>query len=267
MRKRPHHLTKSLTAKGWLPNYHGGWVMIILPAILGIVYSNFYWMHLLLLTFWWVSYFAFFAISSWLSHSLNKKYLPAVKTYSILSCVAMAVLLFFAPYLVGWLILFLPLGALSAWGAYRRQERSLFNNTLTVIAACLLLPITYDLGLGGSSFDTMMSSNDWQHIGLLTLLVYAYFEGTVLYVKTNIRERKSNNYLIASVLFHILFTVFAFLFASDDGISYLHAFVWSTLAVRSLFVPVYGRIQKPLSPKQIGIGEFVFSLLIFCSLV
>jgi len=71
----------------------------------------------------------------------------------------------------------------------RGAERSLGNDVVTVVAACLMAPVAYDAG-GGDTLGPV-----WVAFGVLV----AYFLGTVLYVKTMIRERGRPGYVHASV--------------------------------------------------------------------
>ncbi len=278
---------KSLSASGWLPNYHGAWAMISVPVILGIIFSGFKAIHLLLLASWWVGYFAFFATGLWLRAHRKAKLFPPVKAYGLTLIVLAMGLGLSAPYLVWWVIIYMPLVAITAWASMHRQDRSLLNDTATVAAACLTLPVAYDLGINGVCFSSIGAGGlwgsgwlagttcttsfhqpvDWQTIWLITTLVFGYFMGTVFYVKTNIRERRSSVYLWLSVIFHMVFTVMAFVVAKQGIVIGAHAYLWIALSIRSLVVPLYGRSRHWLSAKQIGMGEVLFSILVFTTLI
>ncbi len=279
-------LKKTLSASGWLPNYHGAWAMITVPIILGVVLSGFQPVHSLLLVSWWVGYFAFFATGMWLRAHCKATLFPPVKVYGLACIISSILLVLFAPYLLWWIAVYIPLVVFTAWASIHHQDRSLPNDTVTVIAACLTLPIAYDLGINGACFSAVGVGGlwgssylanttcgalsyqlGWYMIWNITLLVFGYFMGTVFYVKTNIRERRSNAYLWLSVIFHCVFTVFAFVVAKQGIVSWIHVFLWIVLTLRSLVVPVYGRKRHWLSAKQIGIGEIIFSVLVFVTLL
>src|SRR5690625_4543294 len=42
---------------GWVPNQHGAWAMVIVPALSGVLLSGPSWRHVPLLGLWWVGYF------------------------------------------------------------------------------------------------------------------------------------------------------------------------------------------------------------------
>ncbi len=282
---------KSLSASGWLPNYHGAWAMISVPVILGILLSGFRPIHCLLLASWWIGYFAFFATGLWLRAQRKAALFAPVKAYGLAFIVCAIVLGALAPYLLWWVILYAPLVVITAWASVHHQERSLLNDTVTVVAACLTLPVAYDVGINGVCFSSIGAGGlwgsgwfastscatllhqpigwqitDWYAVWLITLLVLGYFMGTVFYVKTNIRQRKSDIYLWVSVIFHLAFTVLAFVMAKRGIVIWAHAYLWLILTLRSLVIPLYGRKKRWLSPKQIGIGEVVFSILVFVTL-
>ncbi len=288
---------KSLSASGWLPNYHGAWAMISVPVILGIILSGFKPVHCLLLASWWIGYFAFFATSLWLRAHRKAALFPPVKAYGLVLLVCAGTLVVSAPYLLWWMIVYVPLVVITAWASMHRQDHSLLNDAVTVVAACLTLPVAYDLGINGVCFsfigvgglwgsgwwssDWLASTScaalphqsigwkiaDWHAVWLITLLVFGYFMGTVFYVKTNIRQRKSDGYLWLSVIFHLLFTVLAFVMARQGIVGWAQVYLWLVLSLRSLVIPLYGRKRYWLSPKQIGMGEVIFSILVFITLI
>ncbi|PIE44198.1 MAG: hypothetical protein CSA50_01555 [Gammaproteobacteria bacterium] len=283
---------KSLSATGWLPNYHGAWAMISVPVILGIILSGFKTVHWLLLASWWIGYFAFFAASLWLRTHRKAKLFPPVKVYGLALIVFAIGLGISAPYLIWWVMVYLPLVVITIWASTHRQDRSLLNNAVTVIAACLTLPVAYDLGINGVCFsltgvDGVWGSGwlasticatpshqlialkvvDWSVVWMITLLVFGYFMGAVFYVKTNVRERRSDIYLWLSVIFHLVFTLMALVMAKQGVVVWAHACLWVVLSLRSLAIPLYGRKQHWLSTKQIGMGEVMFSILVFITLL
>lgn len=278
--------TKKLT-KGWIPNYHGAWAMISIPVILGIILSGFRAEHILLLAFWWLGYFAYFAISQWLHFRYDRQYLPPAKFYFILLIPLGLTLAMVAPYLLWWFLLYIPLIAIGIWAAKTRQDRHFLNDAAAVIAASLTLPIAFDLGTSGAKFAIFSNSSlfglswffthleegqkalkfKWIIVWTWTLFIGAYFLGTVLYVKTLIRNRKSDFYLIASILYHLIFLFLAIVFWNLNKVSLTLSFLWVILTSRAVFFPLYGRYKIWVSIKKIGMLELGFSILAFLSLI
>ena len=147
--------------------------------------------------------------------------------------------------------------AIAAWEAWKRDERSLISGLDTIAAACLMIPVMFDIA-GDGTPGFAASPRAW----LLTALFFGYFAGTLFYVKTNIRERDSNVYLAASVLWHASWAAAAFVLAWRGEVGWIHAAVWLAIAIRAVVVPLLARAGRPVSVKAIGFGE-VFTSLAF----
>ncbi|VEI13488.1 YwiC-like family protein [Trueperella bialowiezensis] len=260
---------------GWIPNYHGAWAMITVPVLIGVVKSGFVWEHLLLLGLWWIGYFAFFATSLWLRSGRKARYLPPVRTYWLAMLPFALGVLVTAPHLVKWLPVFAPLVAVAAWASANRQDRSMINNVATILAACLMLPVAYDMGVGGATSTAnggpggldgvvnAVSGGDWPEIWLVTGVVAWYFVGTALYVKTNIRERGMRRWYVASVVFHAVGATAVVGLASCGAVTWWLAALCLVILLRAIFVPLYGHNNGWLPAKVIGMGEVVASVALF----
>ncbi|TVR20838.1 MAG: hypothetical protein EA387_11120 [Nitriliruptor sp.] len=176
-------------ATGWIPEQHGAWEMLALPVVVGVWLVGATWVHLALAAFWLVGYLAFDAASRWLRSRRRRRELTPLLVYGAATLPLGLLTLVFAPHLLRWVPLYLPLLAVSLWLTARGAERSLGNDVVTVVAACLMAPVAYDAG-GGDTLGPV-----WVAFGVLV----AYFLGTVLYVKTMIRERGRPGYVHASV--------------------------------------------------------------------
>jgi hypothetical protein len=226
---------------GWVPNQHGAWGMLASPFLVGVVVASPRWVHLPLLLLWFLGYFAFFAAGLWLKSGRRSRYLPPVRAYTIATVpLALAVVLL-RPDLVLWAPLFLPLLGPGLWLAARRRDRSLPSGLATILAACLMTMVAFDAG-GGT---------DWSRAWTATAVLATYFVGTLLYVKTMIRERGSRSYYRLSVGFHAVATV------AMLGVSWWLAAVFAALTLRAALLPGRG-----LSPRQVGLGEIVANVAV-----
>ncbi len=255
-KRRPAH-SKRRIKRGWIPNYHGAWAMIIIPPLVGIIEGGFRPAHIALLTMWWVGYFCFFAATVWLRSQLKDRFRDPVIAYGIATVVAGLATWWAAPYLWRWVPVFLPLVAIAGWAAWKRQDRSLGAGLDTVIAASLVLPVSWDVATGGAA-GLAATPEIWTQ----TALLFGYFAGTVFYVKTNIRERGSNEYLVASVVWHALWLVVALLVSNP-----WHVAVWVLLIARAVAVPLMRRRGAAISVTAIGVAEVVTSILVTTSLL
>ena len=256
-RKRRPTRGKRRIKRGWIPNYHGAWAMIIIPPLVGIIEGGFRAAHIPLLAMWWVGYFFFFAATVWLRSQLKDRFRAPVVAYGIATVVAGLATWWAAPYLWRWVPVFLPLVALAGWAAWKRQDRSLGAGLDTVVAASLLLPVSWDVASGGSA-GLAATPEIWTQ----TALLFGYFAGTVFYVKTNIRERNSNGYLAASIAWHALWLVGALIVSNP-----WHVAVWVVLVARAIAVPLLRRRGVGISVTAIGVAEVVTSILVTASLL
>lgn len=260
--------------------------MIVLPVGVGIALAGPTWTHVPLLATWWTGYFAFYATGLWLRSRRRPRYLPPVRVYGTATAGLGLALLVLAPDLAWWALPFAPLVAVTLWSSAHRRDRSLLNGAVTVLAAGLTTAVAYDAGtfgsgglwgtgwlaagattaLPGSSPDGSLTG--WAWAWLVTALLTAYFLGTVLYVKTNIRERGNRAYLVVSAGFHLLGAAGTAALAAAGSLTAAHAAVWVALAIRAVAVPVLAaRCGRPVRPTALGLGEVVLSVLVALTLL
>ncbi|MFV0428942.1 MAG: YwiC-like family protein [Arachnia sp.] len=236
---------------GWVPNQHGAWAMLVTPYALGAVWAAVHGRMdvgvVLLLPFWVVGYFAFFAVSQWLKSGLKPRFVAASLTYLCLAGVLGLAVVLLRPSWLWWIGAFAPLAAVALWSSWRRRERSLLSGGVTVAVACLL-PLV--IATPGPGVQVPLG---------LAAVCFAYFFGTVLYVKTMIRERDSRGYLVLSVAWHGAWI--AGVWALPGMVTWPLSLLFGLLAVRSALVPWLARRRgiRP-SPKAVGIGEVVATL-------
>ncbi len=231
--------------------------MVTIPPLVGVIEGGFRLIEVLVFALWFVGYFLFYSATVWLKSRCKKRYFPPVRLYGLIVVVLGLASMVSAPYLWRWALVFSPLVAVAAWEAWKRDERSLISGLDTIVAACLMIPVMFDIaGNGAPSFAA--SPRAW----LLTALFFGYFAGTLFYVKTNIRERGSNLYLAASILWHASWTVAAGVLAVRQEVSWIHVAVWLAIATRAVVIPLLGRAGKSVGVKVIGFGE-LFTCIAF----
>lgn len=225
----------------WIPNQHGAWAMLTAPLLTGILASEPRWVHLPLTGFWFTGYFAFFATTLWLKARRRPRYRTPMLTYAASSTVLGLLTLAMQPGLLRWAPLFLvPLGV-GLTASLVRDERSLWSGVSTTAGSCLMTLVAYDAG-GGTN---------WTRAWILTGVLAAYFAGTVLYVKSMIRERGEPAYHWLSMMGHSAATV-AMIWVSPWLVA-----VFAVLTIRAAVVPVFG-----FTAKQIGFGEIASTLVV-----
>lgn len=219
---------------GWVPTWHGAWAMVSAPLLTGILSTGPQWPHVPLAAFWVLGYFAFYATGLWLKSRRRPRYRAPVVMYGATAALAGLVTLVVEPRLLRWAPLFvIPLGV-GLYSAATRHERSLLSGVSTTVGSCLMVLVAHDAG-GGTA---------WSRAWLLAAVLALYFVGTVLYVKTLIRERGNRRYWWLSVGHHVVAA--AALTSVSPGLGV----VFAVLAVRAAVVPRLGP-----TPKQAGIAE------------
>lgn len=246
--------------RGWIPDQHGAWAMLAVPLLVGIIASGGAWVHVPLALLWFCGYFAFFATGQWLRSRRKARYFPPVRAYALACAPLGAAVAAVEPSLLRWVPAFLPLLAISLWCSHRRKDRSMLNDIVAVVAACLMLPVAYDAGGG--------AGDRWPAVWIATAIVVTYFIGTALYVKTIIRERGSRTYLALSLGYHALTIPLPLVAAAGAGrmvpgadgaqVATLDLGLLVALNVilllRALAVP-----RTRATPKQVGVGEIIVS--------
>lgn len=269
-----------------MPDQHGAWAMLAAPLLVGTLGGGASWLHLLLATTWLVAYLAFHAAGLWLKSRRRRRYSPAARAYTVAVVALGLPLIALDPRLLWWAPVFAPLLAVGLWCAWTRRERSLLNDGATVLAACLMTVVAWQLGT--HPYAAPPAAWAWATV------LWVYFFGTALYVKTMIRERGNPVMLRLSIGYHALAATVAAALAvgagfrgqtadagssgptadagpiadnaalvavSEPEILGLGAGTWWALAVffalltaRAWLVPV--RFPRA-TPKRLGIGEIV----------
>jgi hypothetical protein len=236
-----------------VPDQHGAWAMLLLPFAAGVWLAGPAWAHLPLFGLWFVGYLAFYALGRWLRSRRRPAANRPLLVYGLATLPFALATLVVAPRLLRWAPAYAPLLAVSVWLTVRGRERSLANDTATVVAATLMAAVAYDAGDGG----------DWPRLWLVAGVLLAYFLGTVLYVKTMIRERGRRGYIAASVGYHLAATAGAVGLAVVDRSSWWLPAVWLALVGRVVAGPwANARRDRPLRPVVVGVGEIVASLVV-----
>lgn len=224
---------------GWVPNQHGAWAMLMVPYVVGVLSAGPDWRHIPFLFALVVGYFAFFATGLWLRSRCKARYWPPVRAYGAMTAVLGASVILIEPQLLWWAIIFLPLLAISLWSSWRRTDRSLLNDGVTVLFASLI--------------TVVIIGADQVHAWVLAGMLFAYFAGTVLYVKSMIRNRGDRAMYLLSVGYHVVVCAPAFLMGPWIGVFFV------VLAVRAAGVP---RWWPRLTPAMLGVGEIAASAIL-----
>ena len=244
---------RSRRSARWVPDQHGAWAMLLLPFAAAVWLAGPAWVHVPLLALWITGYLAYAAASTWLRARRRRRLLPPVLVLGGATAAFAVPTVVLAPFLVRWLVAYVPLLLASLWLASRGRERSATNDALAVAAAVLMAAVAFDAGRGA----------DWAALWTVAGMLLFYFLGTVLYVKTMIRERGRRGYVVASVGYHLAGVLVAVVFVTADAHTAWLPVVAAVLALRAAAGPaVNARRSRPLRPAVVGVGEIIAALVV-----
>lgn len=183
----------------WIPQQHGAWALLVVPCTAGGFLGGFTARHAVLLPTWLLAYCAAHHVQQYVRlrrHSRNPRaagrHLAPSLVFGAVVAGGGAALAAQVPWLLVAAVCAVPFFAVNTVYAARNKERALLNGWAAVVPACGMLLVSYRLGSGG------LDATAWTAAAACVL----YFGGTVLYVKTMIRERKSHAYRVASGVYH-----------------------------------------------------------------
>jgi hypothetical protein len=228
------------TVRRFVPPQHGAWAMLLVPYLAGLLTAGFRWPDLPLLGAWLTGYLlSYFALQAVKTGRVGR-FGPQLAWYAPVTAVLAVPVLLASPRVLLLAPAYAALLAVNVWYAHRRRERALLNDLASVAQSCLMVFVV-----------AAVADVPPGQVLAPFLVVLLYFTGTVLYVKTMIRERGSAAYRHASVGFHAA----ALLVAAVLGP--VPAAVFVLLLARAWLLPT-----RPLTPKQVGLTEIAASALV-----
>ncbi len=236
--------------------------MAMSPALAGAVTS--WWEQGRSAASWWLvvcwllCYCVQFSAARWMKSHGARRWLTQPVAYCVVLCVVGLPFVLMHPDILVWAPAMALLAAVSFIAAWRREERSLWANAAAVCASCLMAALTFHYGCAGAADDIPGMSGK----GLLLSCAFGMVQfGSVLFVKTMIRERGSKRYLAASWAWH----VGALLLAAFEGDAALVA-LGAALLSRAVAVPIVS-MRHTVRPLHTGLVEFAASMLTFVLIV
>ncbi len=246
-----------------IPPQHGAWAFLVVPLALGFTLVGWSAAGALFASAWVLAYPASYylgraVVVRWrrgVWSRLARRELRAAMPWIMVAAIASALLVWWRPWLV-WVGLVLAAAWLvSVWLTRIGHERGASNDLLLVAQASLAVPIlwavTFDapsLGLTGAGAPdaaAVPASVAW----LAAFVCFVYFTGTVLHVKSLIREADDRRWARAS-------RVYAIVSLSVLVISPWLLAPFGVAAVRAFAVPAGAR------PAMIGGVEIGVSVLL-----
>lgn len=253
----PHTRKKNLHVclRAWLPGQPGAVMMAMSPALAGAVTT--WCRHGWSATSWWLTacwllcYCVQFSAARWFKSHGRRRWLTQPVAYGIILCIIGLPFVIRYPGILVWAPPMAMLAAISFIASWRREERSLWSNATAVIAACLMATLTFHYGEVPSPAIPRVEGT-----GMLLACAFGVVQfGSVLFVKTMIRERGSGKYLAASWAWHALVVLGAVL-EGEPSLIVLSVI----LLARAIAMPLIS-MKRTVRPLHTGLVEVASSIL------
>jgi hypothetical protein len=233
-----------------MPHQHGAWAMLAVPFLLGIAASAPGPWQLVLAAASVIGYLASATGQSWLRARRREPFTVPLVAYGIVFGALGLALVAVFPALLWTLLVLGPTTALILAGAKPGTKRDLVNSLAQAVQALVLVPAAAWVS---GAFDPATTA-------IATGVGAAYLLGTVLVVRSVLRERDNLRFSALSISFHAVLIVPALLLGP----------AWAALAtgltVRAAALPYAARrlagTPKPLRPAQVGAVEAVASVAV-----
>lgn len=229
----------------FIPPEHGAWALLLVPYLVGTFAGDPSGWSLVLLVAWLAAYLSsYYAIHWWKSRHLRhggRRFRPPALTYGAVLAMTGVALVWWRPWLLGAALMFVPFEAVAATLALRGNERSWVAGVSSATAAGLMAPLAYWVASG----DQLGVAAELLTVAWLALV------GSVLHVKSTIRERNNVRARWASIAFHAAALLIVV------TIDPLYAVPFGFLLARAVAVP-----QRGWRPGRIGAVEIIGSVLV-----
>jgi hypothetical protein len=235
----------------WLPRQHGAWAMLLVPLLLGVAASHPSSWQLVLGCAAVAGYLFSATLQAWARARRPPEYRSPILVYGAVFGVLGIMLVAAFPPLLLSLVVVVPTAIVVFQGARPGTRRDLANSFAQVAQALVLVPAA----------AYVSGEVDLERIVAYTAVAGAYLVGTVLVVRSVLRERGNEAFAALSVGFHVVVTLLA-IWLLPPG----YALLAAALTARAIALPVVQRRRAagahPLRPIQVGMVEIAASVAV-----
>jgi len=235
-----------------VPPQHGAWAFLALPVLLGLTQTSPGWVHVPFVVAWVAAYPASWAAASLVRARRGKRFRRPLAFWSAVALPHALILVVTRPWLL-WVGAVLLVGfAVNLRYARRNDERAIVNDLVLVAEATLATWLTWALVAPGSAGAWTPPGGAPREVWLLTVVCAAVLVGSVLHVKSLVRERRDPRWAVASRAYAVVCLVLSVPLALAWGVPAGWAFV---LAATELALRAFVVGRTPLRPGVIGMWE------------
>lgn len=234
-----------------LPRQHGAWAMLAISLAIGVAASQPAAGDAALAVAAVATYLLAATLASAAAARDRRPYQASVTFYGLGACMGSAAALAMAPGLAVALVVIVPAGTAGLLLARQRRQRSLASSLLSAVQATVLAPAAAFIGGLG----------DPTELARIAIVAGVYLVGSVLVVRSVIRERDNDSFTMASVTFHLVWAA-----AARALLAPPYALVFVGLMVRAVLVPAARRARTRrglgIRPALIGLEETIAGIVI-----
>lgn len=240
-------------ARRYLPTQHGAWAFLLVPLVLG--WTTTPWTPVLVpFSMAWVTAYPASYFTTVLLRGRARTRPVAQTVFWSAVTIALAMLcLGGRPWLVWPGLIWVACFAVSVAFARAGDERSLANDLLLVFQSSSVVPVVALLGLASYDGISPPPPSAVPHAAwILTAASVLWFTGSVLHVKSLIRERRDPRFRTASIAYHVAVLPVAWWLSPWLLLPFSYALARAVAVTPS----------RKLRPGVIGVVELIGTLLL-----
>lgn len=235
-----------------VPPQHGAWAFLAVPLILASFLGAATWVGLLFAVTWVTAYPATYYLGrgviarlrrgSWTTRARSE--MAACVPWAVVCGVGAIALVVLRPWIVVPGVVVVALWVVSSVLAYLGRERAFGNDLLLVALAAIAVPLMWCAATGTSTVGEVPGG-----VWLAAFVSLVFFVGSVIHVKSLIREARDRRWRLANIVFHVAALGMA-------AISWWLLVPFGAALARSLV------LRPGVRPGRIGAVEAVVSVLV-----
>ena len=241
---RPSSGPQAAAGRLWIPRQHGAWAMLAVPFLLGVAAAGPNVWQAVLGAAAVAGYLASATAQTWVRARLRQRYTASLIAYVLVAAMLGLALIASHPGLALAFLVLAPAGGITLIAAMLGRGRGVVAGFAQVVEALLLVPAA----------ALLAGPLDSAAVARATFLAAVYLVGTVLAVRSVIREQGNSGFAAVSLGFHLAATAAGAILLPTPFVVLL-----GLLAIRAALLPIVQRSRRgtagPLRPIHVGLVE------------